>query len=122
MSKMDTLNKWLAIAQMIAGPILATVPGGAKIAPFVSVISTGIQEAEQIPGATGADKKAHVMNLAMSAFAALQATGKVHLGDATDFQNMVGAGVDTTVGVINVVHQLHEVPPGVLLPPPVPPQ
>lgn len=112
------MDKWLTLAQLLAPAILATVPGGAKIAPFVPVITTGIQEARQIPGASNEEKKAHVMGLAMAAFSALQATGKIHLGTPEDFQSTVSAGIDTTVGVINIAHRAHEaVPTGVLLPP-----
>ena len=117
MSKTETLNKWLAIAQYLAPVVLATVPGGEKIAPFVPLVSAGIQEAEQIPNASGPEKKAHVIDLAMAAFQTLQATGKLHM-DAAQFQSTVGAGVDATVGVVNLVHQAHQaVPAGVLLAP-----
>ncbi len=106
MSKTDTVNKWLALAQMLAPVVLMNVPHGDKIAPYVPIITAGIQEAQQIPGASGADKKAHVMNLAMAAFQSLQQTGKVHLS-ASDFQATVGAGIDATVGTINLVNQAH---------------
>jgi hypothetical protein len=115
MSKTDTVNKWLTLAQFLAPAVLMAVPHGDKIAPFVPVITSGIQEAEQIPGASGPEKKAHVMNLAMAAFQTLQRSGKVHL-DVGQFQSVIGAGIDATVGTIDLVHQAH-VPAGVLLPP-----
>lgn len=106
MSKTDTVNKWLSIAQMLAPAVLMAVPHGETIAPYVPIITAGIQEAEQIPGATGAEKKAHVVGLAMAAFQSLQQTGKVHLNQ-TDFATTVSAGIDATVGTINLVQQAH---------------
>lgn len=116
MSKTETVNKWLTIAQFLAPAVLLAVPHGEKIAPYVPIITTGIQEAEQIPGASGADKKAHVVNLAMAAFQTLQQTGKVHL-DQTEFQIAVSSGIDATIASINAVKKAHDaVPVGVLLP------
>lgn len=106
MSKTDTVNKWLSLVQVLAPAVLMAVPHGEKIAPYIPIITTGIQEAEQIPGASGAEKKAHVVNLAMAAFQSLQQTGKVHLNQ-TDFSDTVSAGIDATVGTINLVHQAH---------------
>jgi hypothetical protein len=115
---MSALDTWLTIAQMIAPSILAAIPNGAKIAPFVPVITSGIQAAEQLPGATSDQKKSHVMTLAMAAFQTLEGTGVLHLNPA-EFQSTVGAGIDATVGTINLVQQAHQAgSAGVLLPPP----
>jgi len=117
MSKLENFNKWLAVAQILAPAALLAAPHGQQIAAAIPSIVGGIVAAEQIPGATGEAKKAHVMDLAMAAFSSLQQTGKLHIGQS-DYQAAVSAGIDTTVKAINLVHAQHQaVPAGVLLPP-----
>lgn len=60
-----TLNGWLNIVRII-GPLIAGTVGGSKgqaIAQITPIIIDGIVEAEQLPGASGEDKKRHVLNL-----------------------------------------------------------
>lgn len=119
MSKLDKLNTILGLVGKFAPMILPSVPGGAKIATFIPVITHGIVEAEQLPGASGADKKAHVLNLLADSVTALNATGKAHL-DIGELSAIAGNGIDTTIGAINLLHHAGVVPEGVLLPPAAP--
>ena len=96
------LSKWLNLVTLIAPVVLANVKGGDRIASMVPVIVSGITEAEQIAGASGAEKKAHVLNIVQAGVTAANATGKVHL-DAADVQAIAGGGIDT---VINTLHAI----------------
>ena len=73
------LTKFLDIIKLVAPVILASVPKGDKIAPLVPVIANGIAEAEQIKGASGAEKKAHVLSIVDAGVTSVNATGKLHL-------------------------------------------
>ncbi len=120
MSKLDKLNTILGLVGKFAPMILPSVPGGAKISAFIPVITHGILEAEQIPGASGADKKAHVLNLLADSVTALNATGKTHLSQ-DELAAIAGNGIDTVIGTVNLLHGAGAtVPEGVLLPPPNP--
>src|SRR4051794_37381771 len=93
-------SKWFQLITGLAPLILANVKGGDKITPVIPVIVAGIQEAEQIAGASGADKKDHVLKTVDAGVAAANATGKVHL-DPGEVQQIAGHGIDV---VINTMH------------------
>ena len=117
MSKMDKLNAILGLVGKFGPMILPTVPGGAKVVPFIPVITHGIVEAEQLKGASGAEKKAHVLNVLADSVTALNATGKTHL-NLGELQGIAGHGIDTTIEIVNALHKAGAtVPEGVLLPP-----
>lgn len=97
------LPKWLQMVQSLAPMILAFTP----LAPIAPFVSAGIQEAEQIQGASGADKLAHAVQIARDGIAATNAqAGKVvidpQLSDAA-----IVSGINTTVSVVNLVHATH---------------
>lgn len=117
MSKLEKLNVVLGLVGKFAPMILPSVPGGQRVLPFIPVITHGIVEAEQLPGASGADKKAHVLNLLADSVTALNATGKTHL-NFDELSGIASHGIDTTIGAINLLHHAGAaVPEGVLLPP-----
>lgn len=100
--------KWLDLVKLIAPAIVAaTVPGGPVIG---GLIVHGIDEAEQIAGASGAEKKAHVLEIVRSglegANAGLAAAGRPTL-PATAILDAANKGIDTTIATVNLVHQKH---------------
>lgn len=96
-------TKWLDLVKLLAPIVLANVKGGDKIATVIPVVVQGIQEAEQIKGAKGPEKKDHVLNVTDAAVTALNATGKVKL-DPQEVRATVSDGIDTVVQTVNLVH------------------
>ena len=97
------MSKWLKILEQI-GPIIiaTTVPGGALIAPAVV---QAIAHAEQIKGATGAEKKAHVEAIASLAAQSLNAAAGESKIDPALVSATAGQVIDAVVGAVNIVHQ-----------------
>lgn len=96
------LHKFLSLVTSLAPIILTAVPGGAAITAIVPVITNAIVEAEQIPGATGAAKKAHVLEIVAAGVTAVNATGKVKL-DPVAVQTIAGTGIDNVISTIHVI-------------------
>ncbi len=96
------LAKFLSIIKLVAPVVLASVKGGEKIAPLVPVITGAIEEAEQIHGATGAEKKAHVLNVVSAGVTAANATGKVKM-DPAEVQAVASDGIDAVIGTLHVI-------------------
>lgn len=96
------LGKFLNIIKVIAPVVLANVKGGEKIGALIPTITDGIAEAEQIKGASGAEKKQHVLNIAKAAVETVNATGKVTL-DAAEVHDAVSGGIDTVISTIHVI-------------------
>lgn len=115
MAKFD-IAKFLQIVSMIGPGVLMLVPGGAAIAPLVPVIIHAIGDAEQIKGATGAEKKAHVLAIADAAVTVANTTGKVTL-DPVQVQAVAGQGIDAVIGTVAIVQGAHP-PPKTLAPTP----
>lgn len=102
------MSSWLQLVLQLVPVILALTPL-AKIAP--SVIS-GIMEAEQMPGATGAQKLAHVQTIAVDAAQAVNlGVGRVVL-DPVAVQDASATAISTAVAVVNLVHGAHRADPG----------
>lgn len=96
-------HKFLAVVRQIGPVVLAAVPGGDKIpADLIPTIVDAVGEAEQIKGATGAEKKAHVMAVVAAGVKTANATGKVTL-DAAEVEAIASHGVDAVVGATKVV-------------------
>jgi hypothetical protein len=74
------------------------------------MIMNGIDEAEQLPGASGAEKKAHVLALVATGVSITNATGKSHL-DPVAIATIAGHGIDAVVGTVNVVRDAHKAAP-----------
>lgn len=99
--------RWEDIVKLVAPLVLAYVKGGQKIAPIVPAVVNGIIEAEQIKGASGPDKKAHVIALVGDSVEAVNAAKPNSLDPATT-KDTAGYVIDATVGVTNIVKQLHD--------------
>jgi hypothetical protein len=96
------LAKFSLMVNMLAPVVLLTVPKGDKIAPLSTSITAGIIAAEQIKGATGAEKKAHVLELVAAGVATANATGKVKL-DQDEAVAVAGVVIDRVIGSVHAV-------------------
>jgi L-asparaginase II len=95
------LRGFLKQLRRVAPIILAvTVPGG-KGVQIASVIERGMSAAEQIKGADGAAKKAHVLSLVAVAVDAENMRKGKRLNKLAVIQT-ASAAIDTVVGVVNV--------------------
>lgn len=86
------MTKFFDIARMILPLLGFLVPGAAPILPY---ILDGITAAEAIPGASGADKKAHALQVVSDGAAAVTASGKLTIDPA--------AAVATATAVFSAV-------------------
>lgn len=108
------LPRWLQLVKLLAPTIVAVAVPGVGPA-LAAAIADGIAEAEQIPGASGADKKAHVLNLVRAGAGAVNAASEpdaLQQAQVDGLVSAVGSGIDTAVAVVNLIHQQHpaEVP------------
>lgn len=97
------LGKFLNVVAQIGPVILAATPGGEKIpTDLIPKIVGAIGEAQQIKGASGADKKAHVMSVLRTGVEVANATGRVKL-DADEIQAVASTGIDNVVATVKIV-------------------
>jgi hypothetical protein len=111
------LPKWLQMVQQFAPMVLAFTP----LAPIAPFVSAGIQEAEQIQGASGADKLAHAINIARQGIAATNAQAGRTVIDPNMADTAIAAGINTTVSVVNLVQAAHATDTPLVPTPPVVP-
>jgi hypothetical protein len=90
--------KWFDIAKALLPVVGALIPGAGPLVPFIIV---GVHEAEAIPGATGAEKQAHVLNVVADGAAAATASGKVAIDPA--------AAMTATTAVFSAVDAVHAI-------------
>lgn len=96
------LHKFIEIVSTVGPVVLATIPGGDKIAPMIPRIVEGINAAEAIKGASGADKKRHVLNVVEQAIGVANQTGKVSIS-AEEVKAITSQGIDTVVATVHVI-------------------
>lgn len=99
-----SLPKWLSIAFQFAPMVLGVIPA---TAPIAATVADAIGAAQMIEGATGAQKKAYVMQIAADAVASANAKGATL--NVSETLAAASQGVDTAVAVINAVHDAHAV-------------
>lgn len=97
------LGKFKSLVRFLGPVVLSAVPGGDKIAEHVDVLLGAIEEAEQIRGATGAEKKAHVLAIVAAGVTEANASGKVHL-DPAAAQAIAAHAVDAVITTVKAVH------------------
>jgi hypothetical protein len=95
-------HKFLAVVNLVAPVVLAAVPGGEKIASMIPVIVAGIGEAEKIKGASGEEKKKHVLATVSAGVAAANNSGAVKL-DPLEVERIASNGIDTVISTIHVI-------------------
>jgi len=96
------LHKTLTLINLLAPIVLLNVKGGDKVAKFIPVITDGIVSAEQLKGATGAEKKAHVLEIVEDAVKISNATGKTQI-DAAAVTAAASDGIDATIAAVHAV-------------------
>jgi hypothetical protein len=100
------MSKWgafLKIARTVAPVVLQFTP----LAPISGAVTVGIQEAEQIEGASGTEKLAHVTNIAVEAANAANAQAGRIVVDPDMVQAEAAKAISTAVGAIKLVHDAH---------------
>ena len=100
------MSKWLQALEQIGPSILLFTP----LAPIAPAVIAGIKVAEAIPGASGEQKKALVQQIAGLAAAGANAQAGKTVIDPQQMGAVSGQAIDTVVSVVNLIHQLPEVP------------
>ncbi len=96
--------KWLDLVKNLAPFILAAVPGIPPV--LIPAIVHGITVAEGLPGATGVQKKAAVIELVSTGLqTANTMAGKAVIDESSSIA-AVSQGIDATVNAINAVHSV----------------
>ena len=95
---MNKLGRFLRRLGRVAPQILALTP----LAPIAPAVAAAMAEAEQIAGATGRDKLAHVVAVATRAAEVAQLSG-VPI-DPADVQAAAGDVIGAIVAVAKVAH------------------
>jgi hypothetical protein len=104
------LSRFVEIVDRVAPAVLAVVPNGDKIAPLVPKIVHGIKEAQAIKGASGAEKKQHVLNTITDGADVAAAAGvKV---SSTEIAAIASKGIDTVIEAVHVVEGAKATRPG----------
>jgi hypothetical protein len=92
------LPNWLATVLHMAPAVLAFTP----LAPLAPFVAAGVHAAEQIPGATGAQKLNAAVNIAQAGILAAQAAGVTV--DAQVTNQAIVDGVNAVVAGVNSFH------------------
>lgn len=95
------LPKWLYLLQMLGPAILNSFGVPAEL---TGAIVDGVNEAEQLPGASGADKKQHVLSIVGDAIVAVNAAKGRQLLDPLRVQTLVSGAINTVVEAVDLVH------------------
>lgn len=106
------------LVQELAPVVLPLVPGGAKLAPVVPIVSGAIVTAEHLPGLSGDEKKQAVREIVRAGVEVANRTGKVAL-DPAEIDQVLHQGIDAVVGAVNAFKGIGEAV--VVAPPSVPP-
>jgi hypothetical protein len=97
-----TKSDWLKLVNLIVPIVAAFVPGASRLAPY---ILTGIQEAEQLAVAKGAEKKAHALKVVDAGIATTNVLAKRVVLEPRYGVATAAAIIDTVVGVVNIIHK-----------------
>lgn len=97
---------WLSLAKLVAPLLLGFIPQLQKHPEVVTAAAQGIQIAEQIPGATGAQKKDAVVQLVSTGIATANSVSGKAVIDHDATVAAVSAGIDATISAINAIHSI----------------
>lgn len=105
---MLTKSQWFDLLKMIVPTLVAAaVPGGVVLGP---VVLKGMEDAENLKKANGADKKAHVIALVTDAVIGINtAHGDTVLDPATTVA-AAGSAIDLTIAMLKLVEHAKPVP------------
>jgi hypothetical protein len=96
-----TKTEWFTQVLHLAPVILSFSP----LAPIAPAIAAGIIAAEKIKGASGAEKLAHVQEIAHAAAEATNAAAGREVVSVIGIDQAAANAISTVVSVVNVVHQ-----------------
>lgn len=102
------MKKWLSLALKLAPIVLAGVPGIPVV--LVPLIAEAITDAEQIAGASGTEKKKHVLETVTAGIVVVNRAKGTQVMDPAVVTSVVSPAIDTTIGVINAVQKAHTKP------------
>jgi hypothetical protein len=93
------MTKWLHLIEQLAPLVFMATP----LAPLVPFIVIGIREAEQLKGATGAEKLAHAVEITHATIAGVNAqAGKVVI-DPVGADDALKHGISTAVDLAKLL-------------------
>lgn len=96
------LPKWLKILKIVGLAALSVSP----LAPIAGPVAAAIAEAEAMHGKSGAEKLAHVVDIATDAAIAAQALGTQI--DPDQVRQIAAVAISAAVDATNVVHDADE--------------
>lgn len=95
--------KWIDLVKLLAPIVISAIPNK-HVQQLGPVIVAGIGEAQQIPGASGAEKKAHVIAMTNLGAAGINAAAGKEVVNPAETAAAASQVIDTIVGVTNLVH------------------
>lgn len=97
-------RRFADISKIVAPVVLSVIPG---VPPVLGpIIGHAINEAEALPDATSAEKKAHVLNVVNDALLTADAIGKP-IGDPNVIVPAVSQATDAVVASVNAIKAAH---------------
>lgn len=100
------LAMWFQAVLGLAPIVVALVPGGSAVAPFLPIIIKGIADA-QATGQPGAAKRAAVVQLVSDAAAAANVIKPDTVSDPALLTESTGHAIDAILGAVNAVAAAH---------------
>src|SRR6266576_2660858 len=95
---------WIQLLFGMAPAILAVAKVPAALIP---TITHAMAEAQALPGASGADKKAHVLSIVQDGIDTLNTSKGKTVLDPAKTVAAVSGGIDTTIATIHLVEDRH---------------
>lgn len=93
---------WSNIVFTVLPTVIGAIPGMPPV--LVPTIVTGIHDVQQMRGASGAEKKAHVLNMVEAAITAVnQMRPGVQPLNVTQIMPIVEGAIDTGIAVVKVM-------------------
>lgn len=102
---MSLWSKFADTVKVVGPVVLSVIPG---VPPVLGpVIIHAISEAENLKGATGAQKKAHALNLINDSLNAVNAVKGETVLDPQQIVPAVSQGIDAVITTVNAVQAAH---------------
>ncbi len=104
------MSKWSTFFR-IAGTVGVQALKLTPLAPIADPVAIAIAEAQQIEGASGAEKLAHVTNIAIDAANAANAQAGHQVIDPAQIAATAQHAISTTYDAIKLIHDAHQQQP-----------
>lgn len=96
------MSSWLKMLKIVGPIALAATP----LAPIAPAVVAAIGQAEKIPGANGAQKKASVIEIVEDTVKAVNAQAGHTVLDQKEAMAAADNAIDTTIHAVNLAHQV----------------